>query len=338
MYIKKISVTNFRGLASLKTTLHPGINLIVGGNGSGKTSFLSAIATALSPIVQRAAGEFFRGRPIDLREVHHRTEMLAGRPKSRYAFPAVCCAEIVQEKNEETLMVIKASEGAEVASWLYGQPLSVRRKRSVRGPLLAFYTEDCGNSLDLSSVEDHDGYALWYESSLWEKDLSEWLIDETCQHLLRDGTPDSGKNDGRQFFEALLSLVMSEGVEGAECYEPRRHVLIRQNKKRQFLNDMSRSDRFVVRLAADLVQRVERLKHSLTADFSGTEGVVLIDDADQWLSTSRLQRLLTGLSAAFPKVQFIVSVREPLWSDGETPAIQKTMSVLKAENAPENSL
>ena len=75
---------------------------------------------------------------------------------------------------------------------------------------------------------------------------------------------------------------------------------------------MNRGDRFVILFAADLVQRIEWLSHSLTPDFDKTEGVVIIDDADQWLSQRRLWMLVKGLSATFPNVQFIVSVKTAL--------------------------
>ena len=71
MYIKKLFVTNFGGMASFETPLYPGVNIIVGETGAGKTSVLKAAATALSPIIQAATGELFHGRPIEPWEVRY---------------------------------------------------------------------------------------------------------------------------------------------------------------------------------------------------------------------------------------------------------------------------
>lgn len=97
-----------------------------------------------------------------------------------------------------------------------------------------------------------------------------------------------------------------------EMNSKRRCVLVRSRDRLQFLNEMNCGDRFVIQFAADLVQRIEWLNHSLTPDFEKVEGVVIIDDADQWLSQRRLWMFLKGLSDTFPNVQFIVSVKAAL--------------------------
>ena len=312
MYIKKLSVTNFGGVASFETPLYPGVNVIVGDTGAGKTSVLKAAATALSPIIQTATGELFQGRQIEPWEVRHSTEILAERPKSRYAFPSVCSAEVVSGKKDETLMVIKASSSAMVSSWVNGKTLLVKKKRSVKGPLIAFYDEDCGNALVKRHSEGkYTGYTFWHQASLWEKDTYDWLLNEVVDRVGREGS-DEDRTDGLQCLEEFLERALTAGFESVEMNSKRRCVLVRRQDRLQFLNEMNRGDRFVIQLAADLVQRIEWLSHSLTPDFEKTEGVVIIDDADQWLSQQRLWRFLKGLSDTFPHVQFIVSVKAAL--------------------------
>ncbi len=43
MYVKNLKVSNFRNLSSLEVSLSPGINILYGRNGSGKTNLLEAI-------------------------------------------------------------------------------------------------------------------------------------------------------------------------------------------------------------------------------------------------------------------------------------------------------
>lgn len=313
MYIKKLSVTNFGGVASFETPLYPGVNVIVGDTGAGKTSVLKAAATALSPIVQAATGELLQGRQIEPWEVRHSTEILAERPKSRYAFPSVCSAEVLSGKKDEALMVTKASSSAMVSSWVNGQTLFVaKKKRSVKGPLIAFYDEDCGDAFVKRHVEGkYTGYTFWHQASLWEKDTYDWLLNEVVDRVGREEA-DKDRTDGLQCLEELLEHALPAGFESVEMNSKRRCVLVRSRDRLQFLNEMNRGDRFVIQLAADLVQRIEWLSHSLTPDFEKMEGVVIIDDADQWLSQRRLWMLLKGLSATFPNVQFIVSVKTAL--------------------------
>lgn len=311
MYIKKLFVTNFGGIASFETPLYPGVNIIVGETGAGKTSVLKAAATVLSPIIA-ATVELFQGRPIEPWEVRHSTEIRAECPKRRYAFPSVCSAEVVSGKRDEALRVIKTSSSAAVSSWVNGQTLMVKKKRSVKGPLIAFYDEDCGDAfVKRHSEGKYTGYTFWHQASLWEKDTYDWLLNEVVDRVGREGA-DRDRTDGLQCLEELLERALPAGFESVEMNSKRRCVLVRSRDRLQFLNEMNRGDRFVIQLAADLVQRIEWLSHSLTPDFDKTEGVVIIDDADQWLSQRRLWMFLKGLSDTFPNVQFIVSVKAEL--------------------------
>ena len=310
MYIKKLFVTNFGGMASVETPLYPGVNIIDGETGAGKTSVLKAAATALSPIIQAATGELFQGRPIEPWEVRHSTEIWAECPKSRYAFPSVCSAEVVSGKRDEALRVIKTSSSAAVSSWVDGQTLVAKKKRSVKGPLIAFYAEDCGDAfVKRHSEGKYTGYTFWHQASLWEKDTYDWLLNEVVDRVGREG---SDRDRTRLCLEELLVRALHAGFESVEMNSKRRCVLVRSRDRLQFLNEMNRGDRFVIQFAADLVQRIEWLNHSLTPDFEKVEGVVIIDDADQWLSQRRLWMLLKGLSDTFPNVQFIVSVKAAL--------------------------
>ena len=267
MYIKKLFVTNFGGMASFETPLYPGVNIIVG-----------------------------------------RAEC----PKSRYAFPSVCSAEVVSGKRDEALRVIKTSSSAAVSSWVDGQTLVTKKKRSVKGPLIAFYDEDCGDAfVKRHSEGKYTGYTFWHQASLWEKDTYDWLLNEVVDRIGREGA-DRDRTDGLQCLEELLERALPAGFESMEMNSKRRCVLVRSRDRLQFLNEMNCGDRFVIQFAADLVQRIEWLNHSLTPDFEKVEGVVIIDDADQWLSQRRLWMFLKGLSDTFPNVQFIVSVKAAL--------------------------
>ena len=273
---------------------------------------MKAAATVLSPIIQAATGELFQGRPIEPWEVRHSTEIRAECPKRRYAFPSVCSAEVVSGKRDEALRVIKTSSSAAVSSWVNGQTLVVKKKRSVKGPLIAFYDEDCGDAfVKRHSDGKYTGYTFWHQAALWEKDTYDWLLNEVVDRVGREET-DRDRTDGLQCLEELLERALPAGFESMEMNDKRRCVLVCRQDRLQSLNEMNRGDRFVIQLAADLVQRIEWLSHSLTPDFDKTEGVVIIDDADQWLSQRRLWMFLKGLSDTFPNVQFILSVKAEL--------------------------
>ena len=47
MYLKKVSIKNFKAIAEMELELQKGVNLLIGDNGAGKTSVLDAVAVGL---------------------------------------------------------------------------------------------------------------------------------------------------------------------------------------------------------------------------------------------------------------------------------------------------
>ena len=47
MFLKNITAKNFNGFENITVEFSPGINLLIGNNGSGKTSLIEALSIAL---------------------------------------------------------------------------------------------------------------------------------------------------------------------------------------------------------------------------------------------------------------------------------------------------
>ena len=56
MYLEKIHIKNYKVIEELEIDLKPGVNLLIGDNGAGKTSVLEAIAVALGGLFVNVAG------------------------------------------------------------------------------------------------------------------------------------------------------------------------------------------------------------------------------------------------------------------------------------------
>jgi len=74
MYLSKVDIKNFRSFEELHVDLHPGLNVLVGRNNTGKTNLLQAIRHALGPSASRGDAlwlerdHFYRASPIDAAE------------------------------------------------------------------------------------------------------------------------------------------------------------------------------------------------------------------------------------------------------------------------------
>ena len=56
MYLKKVHIKNYKAIEELDIDLKPGVNLLIGDNGTGKTSVLEGIAVALGGMFVNVAG------------------------------------------------------------------------------------------------------------------------------------------------------------------------------------------------------------------------------------------------------------------------------------------
>ena len=56
MYLEQIHIKNYKALEDVSIELNPGVNLLIGDNGSGKTSVLEGIAVALGGIFVNVVG------------------------------------------------------------------------------------------------------------------------------------------------------------------------------------------------------------------------------------------------------------------------------------------
>lgn len=68
MYIKTLTLQNFKGFDNIELDFHPNLSVIVGANGSGKTSVMEGAAIALSAMFVKMDG--LSGRRIDKSQAH----------------------------------------------------------------------------------------------------------------------------------------------------------------------------------------------------------------------------------------------------------------------------
>lgn len=127
MRLKTLQLKNFRGYEEREFNLHPEFNLIVGENGTGKTSFLEAVSVAI--------GSWFLGiRGYDSRNIRTRdTRIIRHMLKTRYRelmqFPVTVKAQ--GEINFEKVTSNEKSNSIKVKSL---QEKHIIWERSLNGP------------------------------------------------------------------------------------------------------------------------------------------------------------------------------------------------------------
>lgn len=85
------------------------------------------------------------------------------------------------------------------------------------------------------------------------------------------------------------------------------------------VTDLSDGERSLVVMGFDIARRLAQLNPKDPAPTVNGQGVVLIDEIDLHLHPKWQRRIITSLTSAFPKLQFIATTHSPQII-GETPA------------------
>ncbi len=107
----------------------------------------------------------------------------------------------------------------------------------------------------------------------------------------------------------LLSLVLP--VEKLTYSYAQKSLVLKTTERSLRVSQLSDGTRAILAMVADLAHRCVRLNPHLKDPTKETPGLVLIDEIDLHLHPEWQQIVLSQLTKAFPKVQFIVSSHSP---------------------------
>lgn len=109
MEFKRVVIQNFKGIENMELTFFPGVNLILGENGVGKTSVLEAMTIAFGDFFNGIAGVNKRG--ILHEDIHFRTSLTGdASTKIEYCTPTTVRSEIHLDKATVTGEVTRRDE------------------------------------------------------------------------------------------------------------------------------------------------------------------------------------------------------------------------------------
>lgn len=340
MKITSLALRNYRMHAHLAVDFRPGFNVVVGINGSGKTSLLKAfcdVLTGFTDYVSVRRGfvamaerdvALLRKESINGRirfESQHPVEVSAA--GAAFGLP---CKWTVMKANAIALPLIT---GAPPGNFLQkiGSPapsFDQVDSNSVM-PLVAFYRANrqwngpSPGEIQAATEKTSrtDAYESWADASLDASALQGWVIAKCLERF------QTSSETGRSFDDidddelAVVSAALGAVVEGFKRirYDMHQKSLqidldVGMGERRESISfeNLSDGQRAVIGLVADIARRMCLLNPILGSQVTlQTPGIVLIDELDMHLHP-RWQRMLTiGLKRAFPALQFIVASHSP---------------------------
>lgn len=320
MRLEQLTIENFRGFESLSLRFHPEVTVLVGANGSGKTTVLEAVVLVLANLllpdnawdkgegVRRILAADYRsgtsGSSVALSLEHN------GREAS--------CESKLEAVLDASGRVEESKHSYHSTGYLHLFYEASGSRRSV--PIFCYY--DVERHARDSTPRSRDAVfrtprAAWddaWNAKAGFHELFQWFRElEDMENAERIDAPESLDRQLDASRRAIESLL--PGYSRPRVYRPRqlepvginRPVLTVEKAGRMLAFDqLSHGERLLVALAGDIARRLAIANPKAEDPLTG-EGVVLIDEIDLHLHPEWQAKVIPALRRTFPNVQLVVT-------------------------------
>ncbi|MBJ9953251.1 AAA family ATPase [Acinetobacter baumannii] len=350
MQIQSFSLKNIGQFQDLSVSLAPtqdypsNITVFIGNNGSGKTSLLKSVATALTWFVARLKHDKSNGTPIP--------ESVILNTANAAAVEIIVNDQNLQQQSQAYTWRITKNRTARKAEFTthltelnqltdhYKYWLSENEQSSL--PLIAFYpVERSVIDIPLKIKEKHqflqiDGYDNALNNAVDFRRFFEWFRDredvenehwkdfiqlinknnlfnkesgwaEALSNHLIEYEKDSQLEAVRQAIYAFMPDFKNLQV----SRKPRLAMIIDKNDETLNVNQLSQGEKSLMALVGDIARRLAMMNPKLDNPLLG-KGIILIDEIDMHLHPQWQRSIIQRLQTTFPNCQFILTTHSPL--------------------------
>lgn len=329
MRIDNIHLRNFKNFTELNLDLSTGVNLVVGLNGSGKTSLLESLCVAI--------GAFFGGQEAKMQRMIDYDEIKINRKdgKTQRTPEASVTASWNDKKWSRTINAKTRNNDSKNARpmSMYGDEIFAKFNNEgdrTPAPLLVYYsTQRLFRSSSRSAKQSYDpaiGRSIGYLNCIKEQSiksvLEEWLgnavTKRATKHIngidSKDNVLENVESAIKNVLYDVMNLPASENLRIYQDPDYDNELCVYLDENRDMpLRYYSDGFRNLIYLVIDMVWRASQLNPWLTIDElkEQTTGVVLIDEIDLHLHYRWQGKVISVLQALFPNVQFVITTHSP---------------------------
>lgn len=335
--LNQLELTNFHKFEHCSIDLDEQLTVLVGDNGSGKSSVLEAAAVALDSVIFHLVFRHQRViEPSDVRiALFDMGEVVERQPQ----FPAVvsACGRAGETELRWSQTLQSADGGSrEDSERSYLQLLQSCSAGIKNGdanlvlPVLAYYgtgrlwSEGHG-SIDARRMtfSRQNGYIGSLEANASSDQMLSWFFKMTAQDVQRaqslKPTGESGlfaavRGAVEQCFQGITDSKRVNVTYNLDADDlDVEYVDLHGEVQRMSMGMLSDGYRTVLSMVADIAYRMALLNPALGDDaVKKTPGIVLIDEIDLHLHPLWQARILGDLRNIFPRVQFVVTTHAPV--------------------------
>lgn len=330
MELKSIQIKNFKGFKEKSFVFSKRFALIIGDNGTGKTSVLEALSVGLGGYLTGLDG--VKARNILLDEVRRETIILGDASKNiNEQFPVeITCSAKIDEDMIEWRRTLNGKSGKtthkyakQVANYASNLQKTIRQgNNNVILPVIAYMSAARTWSQKKAKWEDpfqgenisrFTGYVDCLDAESNIKLFVRWL-QKMQLILIQKNRPIGELNAVTEALRVFLQRLLDTTEDILIYYDFRKdEVMVDIGNDSLPLNMMSAGYQSVIGMVTDLAYRMALLNPQLRDKaVIETPGVVLIDEIDLHIHPKWQWRIVNALKNTFPKIQFIATTHSPI--------------------------
>ena len=319
MKINNIHIQNFKGIEDKIYRFNPQFTVLIGDNGSGKSSILDAIAIAIGTILLKTNTPFGingqKSRPLLDNEVRkvmmssENIEYMSVKLAGEFSYKEQILEwERTKTRSAKSLLRREAKELVEL-----GKQFIENVDKPFNLPVFAYYStsRSIGSTPRKISYQRLDsrlsGYAYCLDTKSANLSFKSWFktFEDNALKFNKDKTLYNA-------FSEALSLMVNDWTQIHYHWGLDDIIGLREDGSWLPMRDLSDGYKGILKLAADIAYRSIKLNPHLGAKaVEETEGIVLIDELDIHLHPKWQQKIIADLKNTFPKIQFITTTHSP---------------------------
>lgn len=323
MYIEHAHITNFRGIEDIDLEFKPGVNILLGDNGTGKTTVLEALTVALGGYLQgiqnlKVGGilqEDFRESIIKMGGASKQIQYHAPKIEFDLNIEGQSYYGVRERTNRagNGRTITRCPEIQKYAQKISNDPVC-------NMPLLSYMSisrvtmsrrADYGKAAKNQLNDRRSGYIGCMDSVIDKTSILEWIKKMSYESILNQK-----QIPELIFFQKVVGKIMAEVNELKEIPEIRysadfENIAYLEGEDMKPVSIMSSGYQSLLWMTMDFAFRLALLNPNIS-DPEEAQGIILIDEIDMHLHPKWQWNILNAFRKTFSNIQFIVATHSPI--------------------------